>query len=265
MGQKSKNNLNSFINESFYQTTKPSITTTTTKTSNTNAVSKANQQPDKTTLIKKQLINNEIANFNGLPNLGEDGLKIISDFVNSSLNNTNNNANINNTNSNINHFNLSPNSLSSSMTLGNINTPIAHQISQTPNSHTRKIVRFPEETVNVSKKNSYISTINIQKNSNLEQNEGNYKLKEIRLTKCNIGDDGFAILANCFDKSGSVQVLNLKGNKIKDKSLKSVLHIIKSNKTLKNLVLLQNLFSQAKKENIKINSKLLNPNLKLEI
>jgi len=303
MGQKSKHHLNSFINESYhhyYKSTKPSISSTntlTTKNSNVNAAaSKSTQQIDKQTLIKKQLINNEIANFNGMANLGEDGLKIISDFVNANLNNTNtNNNNINptntnnNNNSNNNNNNnnnainyVSPTTLPNSMTLGNLNTPIANHTSQTPCNLGKKNIKFSEDTnfyTSTNTTNSVISkksgsgavntsTLHIQnKNFTSAQNETEsyYKLKEIKLTKCNIGDEGFAILSSCFDKTGSVQVLNLKGNKIKDKSLKNVLNIIKSNKTLKHFVLLQNLFSQAKKENIKINAKLLNPNLKLEI
>ena len=60
-------------------------------------------------------------------------------------------------------------------------------------------------------------------------------------------------------------MLNLKGNKIKDKSFKNILNIIKSNKNLKNFIISQNQLSIQKKESIRINSKLLNPNLKIEL
>lgn len=266
MGSKTKHNLNSFINESLYKTTNPNITTTA-KTLNNNTSLKSNQS-DKIIQIKKQLINNEIANFTGFHVLGEDGLKIISEFINSNLNNTYNNSSLSIIN-NDHNINLSPNTLSSSLTLGNINTPISNQtsqVSQTPNNSTKKNVKFSEELMvnNSNKKSINTPALAIQKNCNYNELQ-KYKLKEIRLIKCNIADEGFAILAGCVDKTGSIQVLNLKGNKIKDKSVKNILNIIKKNKTLKHLVLTQNLFTQTKKENIKINARLLNPNLKLEI
>ncbi len=249
------------MKESFYRTNKsiiknPQVISNTLSTNNFNTINHnvKNNIIDKTTSIKNQLLNNEIANFTGLTNLGEDGLKIISDIVNSNFNiiylNTNNN----------NH------TLSNSLTLANINTPnntpLNHNhISSTPINTPKKNVKFSED-VNSNKKSilSYNNN-NVSpnpftlRNSNMIENE-NYKLKEIKLIKCNINDEGFNILCNCFDKNGSIQTLNLKGNKIKDKSVKNIIHLIKSNKTLKNLILSQNLFSQAKKENLKINAKL---------
>ena len=179
MGHKSKINLNSFINDTYI---------------NSNKISKPKiLSSDKLNFIKKQMFNNDTANFTGYTILGEDGLKIISDTINSfhSIINTQNNT------------------LASSITLGNLNTGLNYQ-SNTPNSQTKKNFKFTD--LNFS-----TIGINHNKNSNLSINNENFRLKELRLCRCNIGDEGFALLANCLDKPGSVQVLNLKGNKIKDK------------------------------------------------
>ena len=183
------------------------------------------------------MINNEIANFTGNITLGDDGLKFISEIIKSFYKSSDNKTN----------------NLVSNINLGNLDTNINYF--STPSAKKNLEIQ----------KNQFSSSIS---NPGKEVNfffSGNYKLKEIKLNKCNIGDEGFSILANCFDKPGSVQIIHLKGNKIKDKSYKNIIHLIKNNLTLKNLVLSLNMLSVTKKENIKINSKILNHNLKIEL
>lgn len=237
MGQKSTLNLNSFINDSFHQTNKN--------------IKFKNNNSEKINLVKKQLINNEIANFNGLVSLGDDGLKIISDYVNTNFSfiQTQN-------------YSTNTNTLSNNITLGNLSLHSNNNLNST--SQAKRGVKFTDGTNFNKKSNNITNNLNITKTNSVSDN-AQYKLKEIRLSRCNITDEGFSIIANCFDKTGSIQIINLKGNKLKDKSFKNIIHIIKSNKSLKHLVLSHNLFSQHKKENIKMNLKLLNPALKLEI
>jgi len=260
LGQKSRLKINSFINESLNKSTIIELPKSNVSKTSTN--NSKNLQSDKAPTIKKLLINNEIANFTGLSNLGEDGLKTISEFVNANF-----------PSSAVNQFTISNNLLNSiSSSTSNINTPIAQN--STPINQAKKGVKFTEEIIS-NKKNIHdlnnsnninkLSTENLNPNKNIYTENEVYRLKEIKLTKCNISDEGFSFISNCFDKSGSIQIINLKGNKLKDKSYKNILHMIKSNKGLKILILSQNLFSPAKKESIKINAKLLNPNLKLEI
>lgn len=91
------------------------------------------------------------------------------------------------------------------------------------------------------------------------------KVKELKFTKSNIGDEGFSHLSNCLEKSNSIHSIVLNKNKIKDESYSNILNLIKNNKQLKFLNLSFNQFSQVVKEKIKNISKNLNPNLKLEI
>jgi hypothetical protein len=91
------------------------------------------------------------------------------------------------------------------------------------------------------------------------------KLKELRFTKSNIGDEGFSYLSNSLEKTNSIHTIILNKNKIKDESYTNILNLIKNNKQLKKLNLLSNFFTSGVIEKIKNISKNLNPNLKIEI
>lgn len=77
------------------------------------------------------------------------------------------------------------------------------------------------------------------------------KVKEIRLKKSNITDDGFAILCKTLENNNSITILNLSRNTISDKSLENMINLIKANKNLKTIYLDGNNYSAVIKEKIK--------------
>jgi len=219
LGQKSRNNVNSFINDSKgNKTSRKKISITTNL--------------DKCSYIKKQMLNYDLVNFHGCVTLGEDGIKEICKIFHDK------------------DFNKNKNLLNSSISLANLNTPT--------NSNQNPLKKNKES----EEKNQMRKTINFSEKLNENNNP---KIKELRLTKCNLSDEGFALLANCFEKNGSIQILNLKGNKLKDKSLKNILNLIKNNKGLKQLIISQNLMTPDKREHIRINAKIYNPYIKIEV
>lgn len=92
----------------------------------------------------------------------------------------------------------------------------------------------------------------------------NNKVKEIKLSKCGITDEGFSTLANSLEKNPLIHTVHFSKNKLKDDSYTNILKLIK-NRSLKSLNLTQNNFTQGIKEKIKLNAKNLNQNLKIEI
>jgi len=91
------------------------------------------------------------------------------------------------------------------------------------------------------------------------------KIKELKLTKVGIGDEGFSHIANSVSKINTIHLLNLSKNKLKDESCVEILNLIKNNKNLKSLNLTFNNLSQAVKDKIKTIGKNLNNELKIEI
>jgi hypothetical protein len=91
------------------------------------------------------------------------------------------------------------------------------------------------------------------------------KLKELRFTKSNIGDEGFSYLSNSLEKTNSIHTIVLNKNRIKDESYTNILNLIKNNKQLKKLNLLSNFLTSPVIEKIRSISKNINPNLKIEI
>jgi hypothetical protein len=91
------------------------------------------------------------------------------------------------------------------------------------------------------------------------------KIKELKLTKVGIGDEGFSHIANSVSKINTIHLLNLSKNKLKDESCVEILNLIKNNKNLKSLNLTFNNFSQAVKDKIKTIGRNLNNELKIEI
>lgn len=216
-------NSNSIINDNKTSTTKINMK----KRISTNLV-------DKNAYIKKQMVNSELVNFNGFVTLGDDGVKEICRIFHDK------------------EFNRNKNSLHTSITLANLNTPSSQ------NFMKKNTLNEEKEKIQMRK------SINFSESQKANENF-NPKIKELRLTKCNLTDEGFSMLANCFEKNGSIQVLNLKGNKLKDKSLKNILNLIKNNKGLKQLIISQNLMTPDKREHIRINAKIYNPNIKIEV
>jgi hypothetical protein len=97
-----------------------------------------------------------------------------------------------------------------------------------------------------------------------KRNMGN-KVKELKLTRVGLTDEGFSHLAHCLTKNTTIHTLILNKNRIKDDSCANILNLIKNNKQLKNFNLSQNNFTQTIKEKIKNLSKNFNPGLKIEI
>jgi Ran GTPase-activating protein (RanGAP) involved in mRNA processing and transport len=73
------------------------------------------------------------------------------------------------------------------------------------------------------------------------------KVRELKFTKSNIGDEGLSHLSNCLEKSNSIHTIVLNKNKLKDESYSNILNLIKNNKQLKFLNLSFNQFSQSGK------------------
>lgn len=91
------------------------------------------------------------------------------------------------------------------------------------------------------------------------------KIKELKLNKSGISDEGFASLAKCLEKVTSVTTLNLSRNKLKDDSYTNILNLVKNNKNLKYINLTSNNFSDSVKDKIINNSRNLNSNIKIDI
>lgn len=91
------------------------------------------------------------------------------------------------------------------------------------------------------------------------------KIKEIKLSRSSITELGLGYIISALEKNTSINTLNLSKNKLKDDSYSKVLSLIKKNKSLKVLNLTSNNFSQNIKDKIKINSKSINPNLRLDL
>jgi hypothetical protein len=182
------------------------------------------------------MLNNDLINFHGFVTLGDDGVKEICRIFHDKDYIKDKNTLITN-----------------SITLANLNQPS----NSNQNILMKKNNKENEEKLQTRKSNNF---------SDKNNDNNNYpKIKELRLTKCNITDEGFLMIANCFEKNGSIQILNLKGNKLKDKSLKTILGLIKNNKGLKQLIISQNLMTADKREHIRINSKIYNPYIKIEV
>lgn len=69
--------------------------------------------------------------------------------------------------------------------------------------------------------------------------------KAMKLSGCNINDDGFCLLVkSLIDNEIEISVLNLSYNKISDNSAKNIFEMIKKNIALKNIYLNNNIFSK---------------------
>ncbi len=77
------------------------------------------------------------------------------------------------------------------------------------------------------------------------------KVKEIRLKKSNITDEGFSILSKALENNNCVTILNLSRNCLTEKSLENIINLIKYNKNLKTINLDGNSYSISIKEKIK--------------
>ena len=88
----------------------------------------------------------------------------------------------------------------------------------------------------------YISEILLQKNC---------KVKEIRLKKSNLTDEGFIIICKALENHNTITNLNFSKNRITEKSLENILTLIKSNKNLKSINLDGNNYSTNIKDKIK--------------
>ena len=88
----------------------------------------------------------------------------------------------------------------------------------------------------------------------------NCKVKDLKLTKTNIGDDGAIIIFKALESNISVINLNICKNLLSEKSLDSIVNCLKINKTIKSVNLAFNLFNAQTKDKFK---SLVRSNIKL--
>jgi len=81
------------------------------------------------------------------------------------------------------------------------------------------------------------------------------KVKELRVSKCNINDEGARLLFKALESNNSISILNLSKNYISEKAFENMNICFKINKTLKSIVLNNNKFTKEKAKNY-----LKNPN-----
>ncbi len=79
----------------------------------------------------------------------------------------------------------------------------------------------------------------------------NCKVKELRLKKSNLTDEGFIILCKALENNHTINILNFSKNRITERSLDMIYMIIKSNKNLKSIHLDGNNYSTSVKEKLK--------------
>jgi Ran GTPase-activating protein (RanGAP) involved in mRNA processing and transport len=102
----------------------------------------------------------------------------------------------------------------------------------------------------------------LSSNSN---NKKNFKIKEMKIPKSHITDDGFKILIDCVEKYQNITHVYLNKNKITDFSSFILIDLIKNNKNLKYINLSDNLLTNSTKENIRQTIKSTNSSVKIDL
>lgn len=77
------------------------------------------------------------------------------------------------------------------------------------------------------------------------------KVKELKLTKCNITDEGAIQILKAMETNSSVSSLNMSKNNITDKSVDAFVNMFNKNKSLKNILLSNNNLTSVAKDKIK--------------
>ena len=77
------------------------------------------------------------------------------------------------------------------------------------------------------------------------------KIKEIKLTKCNIGDDGGIQIFKTLENFSNLISLNVANNKLTSKSVDALINLLKSNRSLKTIYITNNELSVQDKEKIR--------------
>ena len=90
----------------------------------------------------------------------------------------------------------------------------------------------------------------------------NCKVKELKLTKTNLTDEGAIIIFKALENNNCVNNLNIAKNYISDKCIDCILNFFKTNKTVKTIYFTNNNFSTSSKEKLKSYNKI---NMKLFI
>ena len=83
----------------------------------------------------------------------------------------------------------------------------------------------------------------------------NCKVKDLKLTKTNIADEGSIQIFKALESNISIVNFNISKNLITDKSLESIVNCMKINKSIKVLNLSLNLFSSSTKDKLKYTPK----------
>jgi len=81
-----------------------------------------------------------------------------------------------------------------------------------------------------------------------------HKVKELKLLKSNIGDEGLSYILKSLENNTTVTNINLSKNYITEKSTDLIINFLKTNKILKSLILTNNGLNYSK-EKIKSSSK----------
>lgn len=79
----------------------------------------------------------------------------------------------------------------------------------------------------------------------------NCKVKDLKLTKTNISDEGSIQIFKAMEFNTSILNFNISKNLVTDKSFDSIYNCLKNNKIIKTVNLSLNLFSQSIKEKFK--------------
>lgn len=77
------------------------------------------------------------------------------------------------------------------------------------------------------------------------------KIKELKLTKCNISDVGASHLFKALEGNSTVSTFNIGGNQLTNKSVEGVVNLLKKNNSIKTLYLTNNEFTVLAKEKIR--------------
>jgi Ran GTPase-activating protein (RanGAP) involved in mRNA processing and transport len=79
----------------------------------------------------------------------------------------------------------------------------------------------------------------------------NCKVKELKLTKSSLTDEGASIILKALENNSSIHSINLAKNSITDKFIDVLINCLKINKTIKTLYFINNHFTANCKEKIK--------------
>ena len=102
--------------------------------------------------------------------------------------------------------------------------------------------------------------------NNIKCSTGTINYKELRLSKCDISEDGLHYINTFLDiTKNTIIVINISKNKLNDESINILSSIIKKNRQLKELRLINNYFSDEGKKKIESLVKDNNLDIKIEI